>query len=68
MEKANPVSKAVDQVAVLLKGQSLDMPSELTDSQIINRVFRHFGPTAGVFLNDEWIRFVKSLFAEKTDG
>ena len=55
-------------VAALLKGQDLDMPPEWTDAQIINRVYRHFGPNAGIFLNDEWVRFVKSLFAQKTDG
>jgi hypothetical protein len=40
----------------------------LTDAQIIYRVYAHFGGSAGVFLNDEWVTFVKSLFAEKSNG
>ena len=58
--------KAHEQVAALLKGQSLEMPTELTDAQIINRVYRHFGRNAHVFLNDEWVRFVRSIINEQT--
>lgn len=54
-------SKPVDQVAALLKGVNLDMPSEWTDEQIINRVYRHFGGAACRFDNKDWISFVRSI-------
>ncbi len=59
---------AIDQVAALLKGINLEIDTgscELTDEQIINRVYACFGGAACRFDDRQWIYFVRSILLLK---
>jgi hypothetical protein len=60
-------SKAVQRTAALLKGQSLEMPEQWTDAQIMNRVSRHFGPICYTIDDSDWISFVKKIVVAMSD-
>ena len=56
--------KAREQTAALLKAaaSSIDeIDNSLTNEQIINRVYAHFGGAANRFTDEEWIAFARAL-------